>query len=492
MRKYGLFFIIYISLIFLPVEEFSLRRIKSSSIFHDNISISTSDGSAIPYFWKYFPDGEIYIRLQNPGAVKGQDIKLQFQAEDKEDFLRLLFLVSAIREYNPDSIEVKFQNWAPQNVNEEAILSALAHFTDSIKLPQKAEFSSYTRGVIPAVSKFDTVLYLKERFQNYAHKLGDEFNAEVSRITVSQHNLHWDLQIPQGIRNKDILLIHSTQSSDDILNLISTLYALKKAGARSITLLNTYQGYARQDKIFNPGEGLTGYALLKVLNALCDYNLAINVHFGDKSGEAGLREESVYNINGFRYLAQGVFDHILTDYSSRELNGKELVLLAPDDGSFNYVQEAVDDVKRYLRAKGIEMDVVTGYLNKTRLSSERVVMENGILGEDGSELNIPKDAFFIILDDETSTGMTVKVATYHLVNNLGFNWWHIYAGVVHGKFIKEAKAFFVEGEDNIPPRFIASLDTLDVPEKIARVSIYPLLVRSIKKFLSLNPVSVPH
>jgi phosphoribosylpyrophosphate synthetase len=146
----------------------------------------------------------------------------------------------------------------------------------------------------------------------------------------------------------------------------------------------------------------------------------------------------------------------------------------------------VGEIEQFLNQQGINMKVVPGYLNKTRISPHKVVMENGILGEDGRELSLPQDTFFIILDDETSTGMTVKVATYHLVNNLGFNWWHIYAGIVHGKFVEGPRNFYTEGEDNIPPRFIASLDTLNVPEGIKTIFIFPLLVESLQKFLLSN------
>jgi hypothetical protein len=316
-----LFLIIYIISTFSRGEEYLLRRTKSPVAVQDNISIFTSDGSTIFYFWDHFPDGEIYIRLHNPEAVEGQDIKLQFQAQDREDFLRLLFLVSTIAEYSPKSIEVEFQNWIPQNRGEEAILSSLAHFVDGIKLPAGGKFSFYTRSIKPFVSKFDAVLYLKPRFQKYARGLGEKFDTDVYKIAVSQSGLHWDLQIPQDVKNKDILIIHSIQSCDDILNLISALYSLKEAGTRSITLVNTYQGYARQDKIFKPGEGITGYALLKVLNSLTEYNLALNVHYGERSGEVRLRDEPVFNLNGFGYLAEGVFEHILEDFSLEKLEG---------------------------------------------------------------------------------------------------------------------------------------------------------------------------
>lgn len=495
MRKCCLFLIIYI-IIFWPFPlEFlnsSVRRVKSPISASEAVVVYTSRGEHISYTCKHFPDGEIYIRIQNPAEIKNQDIKLYFHPHNREDFLRLLFLASTIAEYEPKSIEVEFQNWSPANLSEESILSALAHFADSIRLPEEVSFSFYTRRSIPVVTAFERIIYLDSRFQEYARKLGEEFNAEVVRVNTSiENSTHWEMEIPGKVKGKDVLVIHSTSTADDILNLISTLYLLKKMGARSITVVNTYQGYARQDKIFKPGEGVIGYALLKVLNALSDYNIAINVHFGEKSGEVQLKNEEVYNLNGFKYLARGVFDHILGDYSPEELRNKTLCLLAPDDGSYDYVKEAVQDMKEYLSQKGINMRVVAGYLNKIRISSQRVVIKNNILGEGGKELDIPQDAFFIILDDETSTGMTVKVATYHLVNVLGFNWWHIYAGVVHGKFVEGMRRFFTEGEDHIPPRFIAALDTLQIPERIKVISIYPLLLNSLKEFLNSTPLPLP-
>lgn len=501
MRKRCLSLIIniYIAIFLtLPLKFLNspLRRVKIPVSNSDAVVVYTSRGDRISYVWEHFPDGEIHIRILNSDKIKNQNIKLHFQPHNREDFLHLLFLISTIGEYEPGSIEVEFQNWRPANLSEESILFALAHFTDSIRFPEEVSFSFYTRSSIPVVASFDYIVYLNSRFQEYAWKLSKEFSAEIVRVNIRiGGSTHWEVEIPKEVKDKNILVIHSTSTADDILNLISTLYLLKEKGARSITLVNTYQGYARQDKIFRSGEGVTGYALLKVLNALSDYNITINVHFGEKSGNVSLKdkagdEEAVYNLNGFRYLARGVFDHILEDYSPQELEGKTLCLLAPDDGSYNYVKEALQDMKEYLVQKGINMHVVAGYLNKTRISPQRVIMKNSILGEGGKEQSIPQDAFFIILDDETSTGMTVKVATHHLVNVLGFNWWHIYAGIVHGKFVKGMQKFFTEGEDNFPPKFIASLDTLQVPKIIKTISIYPLLVDSLEKFLSSKLLSL--
>lgn len=483
---------IYLFLSLFPfLLNFSFRRQKDINFSQINsFLIQTQGGVLISYIFDYFPDNEIYLRLENPEAIKSKEITLDFLPQTREDFLKAIFLVSTINEYQPLKIKVNLEGWEPQNDYEEAMLYALGLFAgiDNVNSGHIYLPISFDK---PQVSKFDHILYLDSRFKSCAQELGEEFDSNVIEVEFEEKNLHWNLQGVRDLQGEDILIVHSTENYHNILNLISLLYSLRKQDVRSITLVNTYQGYARQDKIFRAGEGASGYSLLKVLNSLVDYNFAIATHFGRESGYVHLRDESVYNINGFPLLARAVLSRILEDYSPKILQGRTLVLLSPDDGSFLYVKEAVVSLSEYLKKMGINLKLVAGYLEKRRETPDRVVITGGIKNEHG-EIEVSKDSFFIILDDETSTGMTIKIAVYHLVENLGFDWWQIYSGVVHGKFVKGVKDFFTQGENYMPPRFIACLNTLPVPKKFLAIDVTDLIKDYLKKFLSSkNPLLVP-
>ncbi|MDD5355968.1 MAG: ATP-binding protein, partial [Candidatus Omnitrophica bacterium] len=130
----------------------------------------------------------------------------------------------------------------------------------------------------------------------------------------------------------------------------------------------------------------------------------------------------------------------------REFAENPLMLLAPDDGAFQYVQETVEPLKRYILKKyGIEIDIKCGYMDKKRdPNTGKVTIPPYILAKYAPyklETQDVNNYWMFVLDDETSTGGTLKTADYVLVKEMALVWQNILAAVVHGRLAEGLKAF---------------------------------------------------
>jgi phosphoribosylpyrophosphate synthetase len=327
-----------------------------------------------------------------------------------------------------------------------------------------------------------------------------------------------------------VVLIHSTEDSENFLKLFLTLFALREEGVKTISLINTYQGYARQHKEREDavGEGISAVTVLKVINNFLDNNLldnkknkknniAIDVHYGEEEGITSLEPEififkdgkkivinklepeEVFNLCGFVQLSEYLIKSIPLEEITEE---HPLLLIAPDDGSYFYVEKAAEVLRqRY------GLNVVAGFLSKKRKTAEEVtITKPGIYKEDenGNDvlLSFPElDKHWIIdLDDVTSTGGTILSSIYHLVRILGADWRKIYVGVDHWKVPEGSNVFDtglneeelktaklpknIDDENKrMPPIRIITMATLPLPQGIESVSPATLISYAIKRIL---------
>ncbi|MDP8216642.1 MAG: hypothetical protein P9L98_04935 [Candidatus Kaelpia imicola] len=468
-------------------NSISLRRERDADSL--TFSILNDSGLSIGISWACFPDGEVNPRINNPEDIEGKDINLVFSPRNKTDFLNAILLLGTIKEYNPRSIRVKIDNWQPQGEYEDAMLYTLSVFADEVEGCSVDLISIERYSDAVEVDHFDHILCLDSRLFSVADELADEFNADSSRVLSVSDSLHWSLEGFSNFEDQDVIVVASTGNVADIIDLFSLLYGLRMQGVRTITLANTYQGYARQDKIFHEGEGISGYTVLKALNAFLDYNFAINVHYGEHSGLVAFPDrgdETVFNINAFPQLAEALYNHAR---EAKGVDGKTILLLAPDDGSFTYVKEAEVALSKYVSEIGSNVEIISGYLNKVRLDANTVAFSNLILTSDGELAELDQDTIVFLLDDETSTGMTVKIGMHYLVNILleyNLNPGDIYAGIVHGKFVRGISDYLSRGPNYMTPAYTLCMDTLALPDDFQALSATELFKKVLSNVLSAN------
>jgi ribose-phosphate pyrophosphokinase len=240
-----------------------------------------------------------------------------------------------------------------------------------------------------------------------------------------------------------VTIIQSTPTDRDIIYLLQLLDA---CGDREISLVIPYFGYARQDKVFLPGEPLTARAIARVLNPFLGTFLGkgrvfmINIH-----------SHSI--LSHFTCPAQNLdATPLLADEVAR-LGLEDPVLISPDKGAVAMAQAASHRL-------GAEYD----YLEKTRLSGTEVRMapkEIDIRGRD-----------VVILDDMIATGGTMATAI-SMLRQLGAK--RVYLAAVHpvltGSALLKLYRSGVEA--------MLATDTLD--RGISVVSVAPLIAQALKR-----------
>ena len=217
--------------------------------------------------------------------------------------------------------------------------------------------------------------------------------------------------------------------------------AAKRGGAKKVTAVVPYLAYARQDKTFLLGEGISIETIARMLRA------------------AGIDELVTVNIHSEPALAKFPFPAktlsavpLLSDYFVQK-GHKGAFALSPDKGAM-YIAEQAQKV----------LGGGVGHLDKRR---DRYT---GQTVQTAECLNV-KGETVIIFDDIISTGGTI-VGAAKILREQGAE--HIFCGCVHGLLIGDAENRILDaGVEEI-------VGTDSVPGSVSKVSLAPLLSQELK------------
>jgi len=210
-----------------------------------------------------------------------------------------------------------------------------------------------------------------------------------------------------SVRGKNVFLLSSPITSDDIMNLLLAIDAAKRAGAKEIIPILPYFPYARQDKK-DQSRGPIG---AKVMAEMIEQRGSTSVITYDLHAD---QIQGFFNIPVTHIEGKHVFDTYINQ-KVKESNG-EVVLCGPDAGSGKRVKRIRDQVnKRY----GVNLNIVM--IDKTRKQAN-VIDEMIIIGD-------VKDKHVIILDDMVDTAGTLCKAAEVLIENGAKT---VNAGISHG------------------------------------------------------------
>jgi ribose-phosphate pyrophosphokinase len=205
-----------------------------------------------------------------------------------------------------------------------------------------------------------------------------------------------ELYLKAGQVGDEVLVVGSVTCSDALVQLILLIDACQGS---EITLVVPYMGYARQDKQFSPGEPLSARAIAGVLSRGIQRAFLVNVH-----------DPGVLHFFGVPAHTLSLAPEIGLFLKQRGCT--QPLILAPDDGATRFASEVAG-------VNGWEFD----FLEKTRLSSEEVIMSPKNLVAKGRDV--------VIVDDIISTGGTLATASRLLYDRGARN---VYAACVHGVF----------------------------------------------------------
>ncbi|MBN2157369.1 MAG: ribose-phosphate diphosphokinase [Candidatus Lokiarchaeota archaeon] len=251
------------------------------------------------------------------------------------------------------------------------------------------------------------------------------------------------------VEGKEMIIIQTLGASNHadqnqrIIELLMIISSLHRMGAKKVRVIVPYLAYARQDKVFRPGETLTANLICEMIEkAGADEFFTIDIH-----AEKILDSFTIpsHNLNPMSLLA----DYVTT------LNLKDPVVISPDKGaskrSKSFAHFFGENVPVEVFSK--ERDVVTGDIKMT------------------ASLDVDKKDV-IIADDIISTGGTMASAIT-IAKKSGAR--KIYAVGTHLLLIQDAIAKILHaGADKI-----IGTDTINNP--FAQVSMADLLTDTILK-----------
>ncbi|HQP09989.1 MAG TPA: ribose-phosphate pyrophosphokinase-like domain-containing protein, partial [Candidatus Omnitrophota bacterium] len=513
-----------------------------------HVSIKNQEGRGIVLKTGRFPDGEVLPRILNSGEVKDSDVSVEHPLRYSADFVHAVLLGETLKYYGARDITVTFK---VETMND-AVMNAYGQI---LRLYYSKAFYSLKGSVKqldlslksePKKKKghiwIDKVLYQHRRFEDDAKEASMLIDsADYGRIDIDKGSeeepLTWNIALPQNIEGKNVLLLHSTENNRDFVELWLMAPRLLEANVGNISLIDTYEGYSRQDKVFAEGQSISAVTMLEIMDRFVDRHFAFNVHYGDSDGWIELGGRKIYNVNAFGSLAVGAIEWMASRFFGeeerpetfgsmgpevikriaervrsnrflKEIKDHPIVFLAPDDGALAYAVKAIAIVKNHFKRRfHTDLPIYAGYLDKTRLDGKKVSIPGYIYNEHGEQVKdfggiSIVECNFIILDDETSHGSTLLAGTFALVRKMNVSWQRVVAAIVHGKLArglkpfetgwtdqeiktaKEPKAEFIdETQEQMPPRALFATKSVRLPREFPlnrQISIGPLVSHVIK------------
>jgi ribose-phosphate pyrophosphokinase len=292
-----------------------------------------------------------------------------------------------------------------------------------------------------------------------AQAICDELDIPLSQADIARFsNENIFVQIRENVRERDVFVVQPLSSpvSENLVELLIMLDALRSASARRITAVIPYYSYARSDKKDKPRISIAGRLIADLLvTAGANRVLTMTLH-----------SEQVQGF--FRCQA----DHlsatpILCDYF-RSLNLANCVALAPDAGS-----------ARRAGAYATRLNIPLAFIDKRRVSDTQV-RARAIVGD-------VKGKTVVCFDDEIATGSSL-LETVNVLMNSGVE--EVYVGATHGVFTGDA----VKRIEDSAIRHVVVTDTVPLRSvksggKIVQLSVAPLFAQAIRRIHTGESVS---
>ena len=235
----------------------------------------------------------------------------------------------------------------------------------------------------------------------------------------------------------DVVIVQTTSPDSKLIELLLLQDAVRRLGVKSITLVIPYFGYARQDRVFKPGEPESAKVMCQHLDMNCDRVITVDIH-----------KEAVLN-----YFNHPHKDLKAAPVIAEYFKGKGIdMVLSPDIGAAG-------------RAKmvGEVMGVPYDHLEKTRLSGTDVRIAPAKADVKGKKV--------LIVDDMISTGGTIIAAAYALREAGAAG---ISVACTHGVFVNNAIEKFTGSSLDA----LLSCNTLNNP--VSHISVASLIAEAIK------------
>lgn len=282
--------------------------------------------------------------------------------------------------------------------------------------------------------------------------------SEIELIRFSDGEI--GLNIIDSVRGYDVFVIQSTSrpSSEHLMELLIFADAVKRASAKSLTVIMPYYGYSRQDRKVKSRQPITAKLVADLLEvARIDRILAIDLHADQVQG--------FFNIPIDNFPAAP----LLANYFLRKIKDEDIVVVSPDHGG-------ATRARRFAKILGAPLAII----DKRRIGPNEVEVQS-IIGD-------VKNKVCILIDDIIDTGRSLVQGAKALMEAGAKD---VYGAATHAVLSGDS----VERINNSIIKRVVLTDTVKISEeakrceKIRQVSIGSLLGRSIQHIIEDKPIS---
>lgn len=268
------------------------------------------------------------------------------------------------------------------------------------------------------------------------------------------------VEIHENVRGEDVFVVQSTcfPCNDNIMELLVTLDALKRASARRITAVIPYFGYARQDRKPGPRTPISSKLVANLITTSgADRVLTVDLHAGQIQGFFDIPLDHLFAIP------------VLVADIKAQFGDESLMVVSPDVGGV---------VRARALARRIDADLAIVDKRREKAGVSEVM---NIIGDVAGRT-------CILHDDIVDSAGTLCNAAQALIDNGAKE---VYAYVTHGVLSGAA----LERVSNSVLKSLVITDSIPLnaeAKKIANirtVSIAPLLAEAVRRISEESSVS---
>ena len=287
-----------------------------------------------------------------------------------------------------------------------------------------------------------------------AEAIAKELNVELGKIELGHFSDgETSVHIGETVRGRDVFIIQSTSSpvNENLMDLLISIDALRRASAGRITAVMPYFGYARQDRKARPRDPITAKLVADIItSAGADRVLTVDLHAAQIQGFFDI---PVDHLEGGNILCQYFVDLIA---------GKpheDFVVVSPDVGSVARARKIAQKI-----------NCPMAIIDKRRPMANQVEIMN-IIGD-------VKGKTCLLVDDLIDTAGTICQGAQALHDNGAKE---IYACCTHAVLSGPA----IDRIEKSPIKKLVILDTINMSEekrieKIEILSVAHLLAKAIE------------
>ena len=268
------------------------------------------------------------------------------------------------------------------------------------------------------------------------------------------------VEIQENVRGEDVFLIQSTSfpANDNLMELLVTLDALRRASARRMTTVIPYYGYARQDRKSAGRTPISAKLVANMITAAGAHRvLTLDLHAGQIQG--------FFDIPTDNLLASPVF---IKDIKHR-YNGSDLVIVSPDVGGV---------VRARAIARALDADLAIIDKRRERAGMSEVM---NIIGD------IENRRCILVDDIVDSAGTLCNAAEALTARGAKSVSAYVTHGVLSGGAVGRVTASPLQ--ELVMTDSILATEAVRVAHNIRQLSIAPLMAEAIRRISEERSVS---